>query len=158
MIWECRTDEKMTFRIFLMKDKNKKGSLFPLSHDAMYRSGRELPRDERLTNFPHPRQREKWKSDIMQHLNASPFEGSDREELEKGRQVKRTGDHSIKNKVDSIDDKIRLSSRLIEAPTTVGPPSKILRFPAWRPIHWIRPFDRINFCLFYVFLSCKCGK
>lgn len=69
----------------------------------------------------------------------------------KGGQVKRTGVHPIKNKVDSIDDKIRLASRIVEAPTTVGPPSKILRFPAWRPIHWIRPFDRMNFCLFTYF-------
>ena len=123
----------------------------------MNRSGREFPRDERLTNFPHLRQREKWKSDIMQYLNALPFEGSARGKLEKGKISKKDRGSSIKNKVDSIDDKIRLASSLVEAPTTVGPLSKILRFPAWCPIYWIRPFDRMNFCLFYVFLSCKCG-
>lgn len=69
----------------------------------------------------------------------------------KGGQVKRTGVHPIKNKEDSIDDKVRLASRLVEAPTTVGPLSKILCFPAWHPIHWIRPFDRMNFCLFTYF-------
>lgn len=28
VIWECRIDEKMTVRIFLMEDKNKKGHFF----------------------------------------------------------------------------------------------------------------------------------
>ena len=60
-------------------------------YDAMYRSGRELPGDVRRTDFPHPRQRERWKSDIMRFSRASPFDGSAREELEKGaRQVKKT--------------------------------------------------------------------
>nr|DAQ54641.1 MAG TPA: hypothetical protein [Bacteriophage sp.] len=60
--------------------------------DAMYRSRREHPGDDRLTDFPHPRQREKRKSGIMRLSNASPFEGSAREESAKGvRQVKKTG-------------------------------------------------------------------
>ena len=84
----------------------------------MYRSGRELPGDVRRTDFPHPRQRERWKSDIMRFSSASPFDGSAREESGKvcktsktSKTIKRQDKNPKPNKVDRIDDKIRLASK-----------------------------------------------
>lgn len=55
-------------------------------------AGESIPEMIDWTDFPHPRQREKRKSGIMRLSNASPFEGSAREESAKGaRQVKKTG-------------------------------------------------------------------
>ena len=118
----------------------------------MYRSRRELPGDIYWPDFLHPRQREERTADIMRLSSASPFDGSAREESGKvwktSKTIKRQDENPKPNKVDRIDDKIRLASKWVEVLATARPPSKALRLPAWRPIHWIRPFDRISLLSF----------
>jgi len=83
----------------------------------MYRSRRELPGDIRRPDFPHPRQRGRRTSDIMRLSNASPFDGSAREESEKvWEKVCKTSEKDrmkiqLRNNSDSSDDKIRLASK-----------------------------------------------
>ena len=91
----------------------------------------------------------------MRLSSASPFDGSAREESGKvcktsktSKTIKRQDKNPKPNKVDRIDDKIRLASKWVEVLATARPPSKALRLPAWRPIHWIRPFDRISLLSF----------
>lgn len=115
----------------------KEGSLFSSACDAMDRSGRELPGEIGTTHFLILGRKEGGE-EIKRLSNVSPLAGFAREKLKKGkRQVKKTGCDPKLNKVDSIDDKIRLVSKSVEVLTTVRSPSKILRLPAWRPIHWI---------------------
>ena len=59
------------------------------------------------------------------------------------------------NRIEKDRINIRSRIKLIALTTRSGshlskPPSKTLCLPAWRPIHWIRPFDRIPSCLFCV--------
>ena len=75
----------------------------------------------------------------MRLSNASPFDGSAREESGK---VCNTSEKDrmkiqLRNNSDSSDDKIRLASKCVEVLNLVRPPSKPLCLPAWRPIHWI---------------------
>ena len=79
----------------------------------------------------------------MRLSNASLFDGSAREESEKvWEKVCKTSEKDrmkiqLRNNSDSSDDKIRLASKLVEVLVSSRPPSKTLRLPAWRPIHWI---------------------
>lgn len=81
----------------------------------MYRSRRELPGDIYWPDFLHPRQREERTADIMRLSSASPFDGSAREESGKvcktSKPIKRQDENPKPNKVDRIDDKIRLASK-----------------------------------------------
>ena len=81
----------------------------------MYRSRRELPGDIYCPDFLHPRQREERTADIMRLSSASPFDGSAREESGKvwktSKTIKRQDENPKPNKVDRIDDKIRLASK-----------------------------------------------
>ena len=77
----------------------------------------------------------------MRLSNASPFDGSAREESEKvWEKVCKTSEKDrmkiqLRNNSDSSDDKIRLASKLVEVLVSSRPPSKTLRLSAWRPIH-----------------------
>ena len=102
----------------------------------MDRSGRELPGEFGTTHFLILGREEGGRNQAA--LKRFSLGRLCPGEAEKGkRQVKKTGCDPKLNKVDSIDDKIRLASKSVEVLTTVRTPSKILRLPAWRPIHWI---------------------
>ena len=73
----------------------------------------------------------------MRLSSASPFDGSAREESGKvcktSKPIKRQDENPKPNKVDRIDDKIRLASKLVEVLVSSRPPSKDSTPPSLAP-------------------------